>query len=148
MAVTARRLHVAEPEAAYSDRPRLVVDATVIAAAVFGEAGRAEAIALLHGRALHAPHLLDYEIASVGLKKLRREAVASELVAGAMRAYARLALERHAIDAEQVVAIAQRYTLTAYDAAYLCLAEQITAPLATFDETLGAAARVHLTADR
>jgi predicted nucleic acid-binding protein len=148
MRETPHRLHVAEPKAAYLNRPPLVADASVIAAALFGEASRAEAIALLHGRALHAPHLLDYEIASVGLKKLRREAVPSELVAQALHAYARLPVERHAVDAETVAAVAERRGLTAYDAAYLCVAEQIAAPLATLDETLGAAARAHLSADR
>jgi predicted nucleic acid-binding protein len=42
------------------------------------------------------------------------------------------------------VAIAQRYGLTAYDAAYLCVAERLAAPLATVDEKLATAARLHL----
>ena len=125
-----------------------MADASVIAAALFGEANQAEAIALLHGRALHAPHLLDYEMASVGLKKLRREAVPSELVAKALHAYGRLQVERHAVDAENVAAVAERHGLTAYDAAYLCVAAQIAAPLATLDDILGAAARAHLAAER
>jgi predicted nucleic acid-binding protein len=144
----AYRLHIAEPRSAYLHRPLLVTDASVIAAALFGEGGRAEAVALLHGRALHAPHLLDYEIASVGLKKLRREHLSHEVVTAALQAYAGLAIERHAVEAETVVAIAQRYGLTAYDAAYLHVAEQLTAPLATLDEQLAAAARAYLATDR
>jgi predicted nucleic acid-binding protein len=142
------RLHVAEPRSAYLHRPPLVTDASVIAAAVFGEEGRAEAVALLHGRALHAPHLLDYEIASVGLKKLRRENLSPEVVTAALRAYAALPIERHAVDAETVAAIAERYGLTAYDAAYLHVAEQLTAPLATLDGPLATAARAFLATDR
>jgi predicted nucleic acid-binding protein len=120
----------------------------VIAAALFGEGGRAEAVALLHGRALHAPHLLDYEIASVGLKKLRRENLSHDVVTAALQTYAGLPIERHAVEAETVVAIAKRYGLTAYDAAYLHVAEQLTAPLATLDEQLAAAARAYLATDR
>ena len=142
------RLHVAEPKAAYRHRPPLVVDASVVAAAVFGEHGRAEAEALLHGRSLHAPHLLDFEIASVGLKKLRREHLPLEAVAAALRAYAQLPFERHAVDAETLTLIAQRYRLTAYDAAYLCVADQLAAPLATLDDKLAEAARAYLSADR
>jgi len=142
------RLHVAEPKAAYVNRPPLVMDASVIAAALFGEGGRAEVIALLHGRALHAPHLLDHEIASVGLHKLRREKLASGVIAAALQAYARLPIERHAVDVGALVVIAERYDLTAYDAAYIYVAEQLAAPLATLDDKLAAAAHAYLVADR
>lgn len=141
------RLRIAEPKAAYASRPPLVADASVIAAALFGENARAEAIALLHGRALHAPHLLDHEIASVGLKKLRRDKLPLASVTTALQAYARLPIERHAVDPEALVGIAERHRLTAYDAAYLYVAEQLTAPLATLDDKLAAAAHAYLTAN-
>ena len=144
----AYRLHIAEPKGAYLHRPPLVTDASVIAAALFGESGRAEAIALLHGRALHAPHLLDLEIASVALKKLRREKLPREALAEALEAYARLPIARHAVDAAAILALAKTHGLTAYDAAYLHLAEQLAAPLATLDGRLAAAARIHLASDR
>jgi predicted nucleic acid-binding protein len=143
----AYHLYVAEPKSAYLKRPPLVTDASLIATALFGEKGRAEALALLRGRTLHAPHLLDYEIASVGLKKLRREKISPEIVAAALQAYVRLPIERHAVNAETIAVIAERYGLTAYDAAYLHIAEQLTAPLATFDDRLAAAARAHLSRD-
>jgi predicted nucleic acid-binding protein len=138
------RLQIAEPKAAYLHRPPLVADASVIAVALFGEGGQAEAVALLHGRALHAPHLLDQEIASVGLKKLRKEELDREALTAVLNAYARLEIERHAVDAEATVRIAERYDLTAYDAAYLYVAQQLTAPLATLDGRLAAAARAFL----
>jgi predicted nucleic acid-binding protein len=143
------RLHVAEPQSAYLHRPPLVTDASVVAAALFGEGHSDEAIALLRGRTLHAPHLLDYEIGSVALKKLRRERVAWATVADALRTYGQLAIERHPVNTEAVIAVARRYEMTAYDAAYLTVAEQLNAPLATFDESLADAARKHLaSADR
>ncbi len=37
-----------------------------------------------------------------------------------------------------------RYQLSAYDAAYLWLAAELKAPLATFDAKLAAAAQAHL----
>ncbi len=138
------RLHVAEPKSAYLHRPPLVTDASVIAAALFGEGNGVEAVALLRGRILHAPHLLDHEIGSVALKKLRREGVAWTAVASALQAYGQLAIERHEVETEAVVAVARRYELTAYDAAYLVVAERLNAPLATLDESLADAARVHL----
>ena len=119
------RLHVAEPKSAYLHRPPLVTDASVIAAALFGEDHSDEAFALLRGRTLHAPHLLDHEMGSVALKKVRREGLAWTAVASALRDYGGLALERHTVDAEVVVAVAHRYELTAYDAAYLVVAERL-----------------------
>jgi len=147
MAKPTYRVQVAEPKAAYGQRPPLVTDASIMAAALFGEGGGAEAAALLLGRSLHAPHLLDHEIASVALKKLRRDGVSAEAVTAALRAYGQLAIERHAVDADHLVSVAQRCRLTAYDAAYLCVAEQLGAPLATLDDTLAAAARSYLAAD-
>jgi predicted nucleic acid-binding protein len=143
-----RQLQVAEPKGAYANRAPLVADASVMAAALFGESGHAEAIALLHGRSLHAPHLLDLEFTSVGLKKLTRERLPRETVVTALRAYRQLEIERHAVDVESTLSIAERYKLTAYDAAYLCVADQLGAPLATLDGKLAEAARAYLTSER
>src|SRR5512139_4095706 len=101
------RLRVAEPRAAYSQRPPLVADASVLAASVFKEQGRDEARAVLHGRSLHAPYLLDFETASVSLKKLTRDRVPSDPVSAALRAYGELTIERHGVDAEAMLAIAE-----------------------------------------
>jgi predicted nucleic acid-binding protein len=122
-----------------------VADATVLAAAIFGEGEQHQAVALLQGRALTAPHLVDYEMTSVALKKLRRERLPDAAVAAALDAYAALAIERHAVDPTAVLSLAHRYKLTAYDAAYLWLAERLEAPLATFDTLLARAAQEHLT---
>jgi predicted nucleic acid-binding protein len=137
---------VAEPAAAYDRRPRLVADVTVLAAALFGEVEQQQAAALLQARALCAPHLVDYEIANVALKKLRGERLAESAVLACLEAYASLDLERHPVAVGPVLSLAQRYQLTAYDAAYLWLAEHLEAPLATFDAQLAKAAQKHLAA--
>jgi predicted nucleic acid-binding protein len=142
------RLHIAEPRAAYLYRPAIVVDASIVAAVLYDEGGRAEAEALLRGRALHAPHLIDYEIANVGLTKRRHEEARGEVVERAIQEYLRLPIERHTVDAAALSAIAALYDLTAYDAAYLCVAEKLMAPLATLDGKLAAAARKHLALKR
>jgi predicted nucleic acid-binding protein len=142
------RLRVAEPRAAFAWRPPLVADASVLAAAVFREQACEEARALLRGRSLHAPQLLDFEIANVSLKKLKRDRLGMEAVAEALRAYGRLPIERHAVDLERMTALAQRYGLSAHDAAYLCVADELGAPLATLDDKLGEAARIYLTSHR
>jgi predicted nucleic acid-binding protein len=138
------RLFIAEPPAAYARRPRLVVDASVLAAAVFAEAALDDAVAWMRGRALCAPHLVDYELANVALNKLRRRSIVGAAAFSALDALASLDLERHAIAPVDVLALAVQYGLTAYDAAYLWLAGNLQAPLATFDAALGAAAQKHL----
>jgi predicted nucleic acid-binding protein len=52
-----------------------------------------------------------------------------------------LRLTRRSIDPAAQFELARRLKLTAYDAAYLQLAIELNAPLATFDETLGRAAQ-------
>ena len=138
------KLLIAEPPGAYARRPRLVVDASMLAAALFAEAHSEQALAWMQGRALCAPSLVDYELANAALNKLRRRSLASQAAAAAMQALAALDLQRFAIDPAGVVELASRYDLSAYDAAYLWLADSLSAPLATFDEKLGAAARKHL----
>lgn len=136
-------LHVAEPPAHYLVRPPLVVDCSALAALVFEESTFDEARTHLAGRVLHAPYLLQVEIASVALKKSRLgEAHAEEGLARA----AEMAIELHSIDIPGVAALAERYGLSAYDAAYLWVAEHLKAPLVTFDAQLAKVARQHLSA--
>ncbi len=137
-------LIVAEPRAAYGRRPRLVVDASVLAAALFAESDMDHALAWMGGRALCAPQLIEYELANVALNKVRRRMASQAAVATALEALDTLDLERHGIAPRAVFALAARYGLSAYDAAYLWLAEELGAPLATFDAKLGTVAQQHL----
>lgn len=137
-------LILAEPPAAYLHRPRLVVDASVMAAAVFSEANQQQAIALMNGRTICAPHLLDYEIANAALNKVRRRLASSETASEALEKFAALDFERFAINSIAVFQLAMNYKLSAYDASYLWLASELRTPLTTFDEKLGAAATKHL----
>lgn len=140
-------LRIAESPAAYCHRPRLVIDASVLIAVLFGESEFEQANSLLVGRALVAPHLLDLEVASAALKKVRRENLPLSSIKAILEIYVRLPIERHPIEADAVLELAARYRLTAYDAAYLYLAERLEAPLATFDAKLASAAQLHLSGD-
>jgi predicted nucleic acid-binding protein len=137
-----RQLYVAEPPAKYLVRLPVVVDCSVIAGLIFQEHWQAEAQARIVDRSLHAPHLLDAEIAQVALKKKRGGA--NELAVAGLAEYSDMIIMTHPVKAADSFELATRYNLSAYDAAYLWLAAKLKAPLATFDAKLGEAARVHL----
>jgi predicted nucleic acid-binding protein len=88
---------------------------------------------------LHAPHLIDIEVAQV----LRRYAMSSAIdEARGREALADLAdfpLRRYSHDLLLMRLWALRANLTAYDAAYVALAETLDAPLLTRDRRLAAA---------
>lgn len=136
-------VHVAEPPPACLGRPPLVVDCSVLSAVLFEEDGRDEALRILAGKTLHAPLLLDTEIASVALKKTQGgwpEAIVRDAVSD----YAQQDIAHHRPDVQAQCALAHRYGLSAYDAAYLWVAGFLQAPLATFDAKLAKAARAYL----
>lgn len=100
------------------------------------------------GETLHAPHLLDLEVAQV----LRRYALSAELDAArsaqALEDLAALPLSRYPHDVLLPRIWELRHNVTAYDAAYVALAEALAAPLVTRDAALAAsrghAARIEL----
>ncbi|MFN7641007.1 MAG: type II toxin-antitoxin system VapC family toxin [bacterium] len=134
-------LHIAEPPAQYQVRPPIVVDCSALAGIVFREPWGEQAAQQLEARSLHAPWLLQVEIASVAVKKMRR---GEEHAAYGLGLAADMAIDLHAVDAVAVAHLAQRYQLSAYDAAYLWLAAELRCPLATFDAQLAHAAQSHL----
>ena len=90
------------------------------------------------GDSLHAPHLLDLEIAQV----LRRYVLIGELTSQrgkqALTDLADLPIIRYPHDLFLSRIWALRHNVTAYDAAYLALAESLPAPLITRDVRLAA----------
>lgn len=136
-------LYVAEVPAVWHARPPLVVDCSVLAAQLFDELDAAQAGLVLRGRALHAPALLPFEFANVARSKSLAGASAEQLQP-ALLAFEELRVELHSAPARELHALALRYALTAYDAAYLWLAGALKAPLVTFDRRLSEAATQYL----
>jgi predicted nucleic acid-binding protein len=119
----------------------MVMDCSALAGIVFQEPWQDEALQRISGRTLHAPKLLSFEITSVAIKKLLRgEAHAADGLEQALG----MDIELHDTDLHEVCELAIRYQLSAFDAAYLWLAAELKAPLATFDEKLANAAQTYL----
>lgn len=142
MTAQARTLFVAEPSPQYLVWPPLVVDCSTLAGLLFHESWQQQAFDRIHDKTLHAPYLLQIEMASVAAKKhkLGRPEVAID----GLLQFAAMHVELHEVDPVAVLGLALRYTLSAYDAAYLWLAAELKTPLATFDEKLATAAQAHL----
>ncbi|MCF8167491.1 MAG: type II toxin-antitoxin system VapC family toxin [Rhodoferax sp.] len=135
-------LFVAEPPQHYLVRPPLVLDCSTLAGLLFEEDWQVQALQKIEGRSLKAPYLLDIEITSVALKKHRRGG--HDIALSGLEKFASMDIELFEVSALEVFELAKRYQLSAYDAAYLWLAAELTCPLATFDEKLGTAAQTHL----
>lgn len=135
-------LIIAEPAGRYAIRTPLVLDCSILASALFAESAREVASATIAGHDLYAPALLDFELISVALKKWRLGL--HDIVEQALAEYDNLFIERCDVDPRQQMRVALDYDLSGYDAAYLCVAMELRAPLVTFDAKLGAAAKAIL----
>jgi predicted nucleic acid-binding protein len=96
--------------------------------------------ALAAEESLHAPHLLDIEVAQV----MRRYTLAGELTVAraddALTDFADLPITRYAHTDLLSRVWSLRESLSAYDAVYVALAEALQSPLVTTDQKL---ARAH-----
>jgi predicted nucleic acid-binding protein len=127
----------------------IVVDASAVLEVLLNTSAATRVAARLFaaGETLHAPHLLDLEVVQV----LRRYAATGALPEArgieALEDLADLPIERYpdTVFIERIWTL--RHNLTAYDAAYVALAEALAAPLVTRDDALARArhrARIEL----
>jgi predicted nucleic acid-binding protein len=92
------------------------------------------------GETLHAPHLLDVEVAQVVRRYVGRGEIDRERGRRALAILADLPVRRYPHVPLLPRIWALRDNLTAYDAAYVALAEALDAPLLTRDARLATAA--------
>jgi predicted nucleic acid-binding protein len=88
---------------------------------------------------LHAPHLLDVEVAQVLRRYVREKTIPAQRGQEALEDFGDLALHRYPHDFLIPRIWELRTTLTAYDAAYVALAELLDAPLLTCDGKIASA---------
>lgn len=119
----------------------IVLDASALAdfLLVRGARGEWAGARILLADSLHAPHLIDVEVASV----VRRRALAREISARrgrlALADLADLRLTRYPATPFLERIWELRANLTVYDASYVALAEALEAPLVTTDGRIASA---------
>jgi predicted nucleic acid-binding protein len=118
-----------------------VVDASAAAAFVFREREGIEIAGRLRGARLVAPTLLRFEMASVCLKKMRRDPTSRRALLNAFEVFERMQIARIDVDHSAVIELANTAGLSSYHASYLWLAHWLDAELVTLDTQLEAAAK-------
>lgn len=127
----------------------MIVDASVILRAFFPDKAQAQAQAVVRdhvaGRIeLKAPDLLPYELANAVWQAERRGRISTAQADEIIQAMAGLQIGILSLDWAEMLPLACRFNRSAYDAAYLALAEKLGEPLITGDERLFNAVQAHL----
>ena len=119
---------------------KIVVDASALAAVLFGEPEASKVAERLGDSALLAPTLFSYEIANICWKKLRRHPEKRATLLEAYSFLSRMEIEEMEVSSPEVLLLADRENLTVYDASYLWLSRKLALELVTLDGDLDAAA--------
>jgi predicted nucleic acid-binding protein len=118
-----------------------VVDASALAALLFGEPDAETVAGRLDGARLVAPSLFLFELANVCLVKCRRHPAQRDALLAGFAMRGQLGVDEVAVDHTAVLDLALASNLTVYDASYLWLARQLDAELVTLDAALDRAAK-------
>jgi predicted nucleic acid-binding protein len=123
----------------------IVVESSAMVDALVGNPANPHLLAALADGDLHAPALLDFEVASA----LRGHLLAGRLnqarCAEAIEDFSALHIERHQMTALLGHVLDLRDNFTVYDAAYVVLAQALDAPLVTADLKMREAERAGVT---
>jgi len=127
----------------------VIVDASVILDAFFPDEEQAEAQALIRDHVighlqLVAPDLLPYEVTNAVVQARRRGRISDEQVEDILSSFEGLGIALRPVTWQQMLPLALRFDRSAYDAAYLALAEATDQPLVTGDSRMYNAVREHL----
>ncbi len=116
-----------------------VVDASAVVALLFNELTQKKIVARLRDASLHAPVLMEFEVANACLKKMLASPGERRALLEAFSLLGALSIALQGINLVEAIALAERTKLSIYDASYLWLARALDAELVTLDDRLARA---------
>lgn len=117
----------------------IVIEASAMVDALVGQPANPELLALIADEDLHAPALLDYEVASALRGHTLAGVLSSVQMTDAAADFRALRIERYPLATMMRSVLGLKDNFTVYDAAYVVLAQALDAPLVTADTKLTAA---------
>jgi len=119
----------------------MIVDASVILSAFFPDEAQDQAQALIRDHVigqvqLAAPTLLLYEVTNAVLQARRTGRISDEQAEGILSAFEGLGIALEPVTWQQMLSLAVRFDRSAYDAAYLALAQMTEQNLVTGDSRM------------
>jgi len=116
--------------------PAKVVDASALGALIFGEPEGQQVASQLGNDLLLAPQLVRFEVANICWKKLRKHPDQRDALLAAHEIFDRMEVHEIDVPLHPVLLLAEKESLTAYDASYLWLARELGVDLVTLDRKL------------
>jgi predicted nucleic acid-binding protein len=119
----------------------MIIDASIVLSALFPDEHQVEAQEVLRdhvsGRVrLSAPSLLEYEVTNAVVQAIRRERIKIAEGQAILEAFGELGIDIEQVSWQEILPLAQRFDRSAYDAAYMALAERREETLVTGDRRL------------
>lgn len=111
----------------------IVVDASAAVSALLSKGPARDALA---NEQLHAPHLIDSEVASALRRRVATGVLTDDAGWAALHVWRQVGISRYPVVAILDRVWALRHNLSAYDAAYVALAEALHCTLLTVDNRL------------
>ncbi len=115
---------------------RIVVDTSSIIAVIAGEAEKARLIELTKDATIVAPPSIDWEVGNAFSAMLKRSRITLEQAIAAIEVYQEISMEIVEIDLKEVVKLAGKYNIYAYDAYILRCAIEHNLPLISRDQNM------------
>jgi predicted nucleic acid-binding protein len=112
---------------------RILLDASAIISAILDEPEGNIVSELTCDKVIASPNIIQMEFANALTRMMRKRTIERSEMLKAMESFELLPLQFIEVNYKNVIEIAWKYKIYAYDACYLDVAERLKLPLITFD---------------